>query len=938
MSLVGTTDPNTTVLLQGLGLTTTSDQNGNFAFNSVNLQPGSNLLVAQATDVAGNTQDFTLSVQYLPPAKGDAVLQWNQITLNSILLSASDTVVASRALAMESIAVSDSIAAIEGTQAFLVHTSAPADASEAAAVAAAAHEILDTLNPSQRASLDAQYQASLAGIADGQGKTDGIALGIAVADQVIALRANDGSGATVVDDGGDNLGQWRPTGPNFGLAMDPQFANVTPFLMSSPGQFLSTVPPPPSLTSASYATDVNEVSSLGDIDSTTRTADQTQSARFWAGQDGTYTVVGQWNQIAAQAALQSGNSLAQDARLFAELDVGMADTGIATTNAKYNFNFWSPVTVLQNTDALGNPAIQANPNFTSLVTTPEAPEYVETQSAFSSAAAAILDKAFGSNVSFAATASNLAGVSRNFTSFDQAAQEAGRSGIYAGTDFQFSNAAGQNLGAQVGNLVLQSFDFTKTTNPPKIVLDQTNTNVVTNKNPVISGDVFGISANAAVLAASVDGGPATQVHFDQNGRFSLPTNFALNGSQDGPHTITLVASDLLGNQSNIATIHVTLDTQGPQIALAGLQNGSTIAAGTTLQGTALSHFAGLTGLSYSFDGGTAIPVAFDGPSTGAFNQALDLSQLATTGNHTLTITATDAAGNVTTQTLTVGLSQLIPLTVTALDFGGDASAVGVTFRPLITFSRPVDLSTLTNNSIFLTDAAGNRIATPVVAWTDNEHAWLFPDPTKGLPAGQVLTLHIDGSQIKGAADGAPLDVADSLSSMTPSPRQHRADSQHHDQRCHRGDRSGPSDRHQGPDADCRRHRLHPRPRGRSGHHRCAGPLHADQRAWRSRQGDHRRTHRHQCAGGRRVPRTHRERQRAAWAGQHDRGQPRAHRLAACQCGQFGPDPAAHHHRHADHDQPDRADDPAHHRQLLARAYRRAAPGVGSDRSARHAGR
>ena len=198
--------------------------------------------------------------------------------------------------------------------------------------------------------------------------------------------------------------------------------------MSSPDQFLSTVAPPPSLTSAAYAASVNE-STLGSANSTSRTADQTQSAQFWAGQDGTYTVAGQWNQIASVAAQQHGNSLAQDAKLFTELNVGLADTGIATSNAKYNFNFWSPVAALQNADQAGNPAIQNDPNFTPLITTPEAPEYVETQSAFSSAAATILDNAFGSNVAFTASASNLPGVARSFTSFDQAAAEAGRSGI-----------------------------------------------------------------------------------------------------------------------------------------------------------------------------------------------------------------------------------------------------------------------------------------------------------------------------------------------------------------------------------------------------------------------------------------------------------------------------------------------------------------------------
>jgi hypothetical protein len=188
VTLIGSTLPDTVVTLNQGNLTTTSDQNGRFEFDNVNLNLGSNLLTAETKDAAGNVQQFTLTVQYLPQVQGDAVLQWNQIALNTILLTATDTVQASRELAMESIAISDSIAAIEGTQAFLVHATAPADASESAAVNAAAFTVLDALNPGQAASLNAQYQASLAQLGSGQGTADGIALGQAIANQVLALR------------------------------------------------------------------------------------------------------------------------------------------------------------------------------------------------------------------------------------------------------------------------------------------------------------------------------------------------------------------------------------------------------------------------------------------------------------------------------------------------------------------------------------------------------------------------------------------------------------------------------------------------------------------------------------------------------------------------------------------------------------------------------
>ena len=260
--------------------------------------------------------------------------------------------------------------------------------------------------------------------------------------------------------------------------------------------------------------------------------------------------------------------------------------------------------------------------------------------------------------------------------------------------------AGQGLGGQVGDLVVQSFDFTKTTNPPKIVLDQTNPNIVTNKNPAITGDVFGISGNVASLAVSIDGGKATAVSFDQNGRFSPPLNFALDGTQDGQHTVTLVATDSLGNQSGVSTIDVTLATSGPKLAIASLQDGASIADGAVLQGNATSPVA-INSLCYKFDNGTTIPVQYDTTNGNAFNQALDLSQLSA-GAHKLTVTATDAAGNATVETFNVTLAKLVALKVTAVTPADGDAAVGVTNNPLITFSRPVDPSTLNSNSIFLT--------------------------------------------------------------------------------------------------------------------------------------------------------------------------------------------------------------------------------------------
>ena len=158
------------------------------------------------------------------------------------------------------------------------------------------------------------------------------------------------------------------------LALDPQWKNVTPFALTSGDQFRPDAPP--SLTSQTYADALNEVKSLGSVGSSTRTTDQTQIARFWADGSGTVTPSGHWNQIAKTAAQAEGNSVSENARLFAKLNVALADAGIAAWDAKYTYNFWRPITAIQKADQDGNDATTADINWSSLIVTPPFPEYL----------------------------------------------------------------------------------------------------------------------------------------------------------------------------------------------------------------------------------------------------------------------------------------------------------------------------------------------------------------------------------------------------------------------------------------------------------------------------------------------------------------------------------------------------------------------------------
>src|SRR5207253_2340467 len=191
------------------------------------------------------------------------------------------------------------------------------------------------------------------------------------------------------------------------------------------------------------------VKSLGFIDSTTRTAEQTKIGKFWNG-----NIQDFWNEIAQTAALDRHLNLEQSARLFALLNISLADTAIAFFDAKYTYNFWRPVTAIQLAATDGNPETDANPAWlpSSTKTAPD-PSYPGAHSAISKAGAAVLAFYFGDDFTFNLTSESLAGVTRHFTSFSAAAEEAGLSRIYAGQHFRSDHLAGRTLGGRVAEFV-----------------------------------------------------------------------------------------------------------------------------------------------------------------------------------------------------------------------------------------------------------------------------------------------------------------------------------------------------------------------------------------------------------------------------------------------------------------------------------------------------
>ncbi|WP_413925129.1 Ig-like domain-containing protein [Candidatus Accumulibacter phosphatis] len=722
---------------------------GAFVMPGVALALGANELTLTASDAAGNTTTFDRTLTRTVAVQADAVLEWNDLALRAVQLDVTDPPVATRTLAMVSLAQYDALAATEGTPAYLVGRSVSGPVSAPAAVAVAAHRVLSQTYPAQQAVFDSALAADLAAIADGEAKDRGIALGLAIADAVLALRTHDGSQDFAAYDGSTALGQWRPTGPMFDVADDPQWGTVQPFALRSPDQFRPAAPP--ALDTAAYAASVEEVKRLGSATSSERTADQTVQALFWADGKGSYTPPGHWNQIAEEVARAKGNSLAANARLFAQLNVALADAAIACWDAKYAYGLWRPETAIQNADLDDNAATTVDSAWRPLLLTPPHPEYVSGHSTFSTAAAGILAATFGDATAFSTTSATLPGVTRSFTSFTQAAQEAGRSRIYGGIHYEFTNQAGQQLGTQVAEAVLARFALTSDTQAPAIVLDDTP--AATNANLTLTGQVLDNLSGVASAQFQIDDGALQALVLDASGGFTVTTALATDGSADGAHTITIVARDAAGNANAGVTRGFTLDTLAPTLTLDSLADGDTLSAASRLAGTANATGSALTQLSYRIDGGTSRSLIFD--ASGAFDEALTYGDL-DVGSHALVLTARDAAGNLATLTRTLVVDALAPLTVTSLTPTDGSDDVGVTVRPQVRFSRAVDAATLTAESFFATGPDGSTLAATIVPANDGTFAWLFF--TTPMPGASQVTLHVDGSKIRGAADGSFLDA------------------------------------------------------------------------------------------------------------------------------------------------------------------------------------
>ena len=354
---------------------------------------------------------------------------------------------AGRLYAMVTVAMYDAVNGIDaarsrfGREHALVPTiGAPRGGSRNAAAAAAAHAVLVSLVPSQQAALDAALAAELAAVQVGD-LVAGEIWGRYVGEQVVTLRATDGTEMALTIPAGTAVGEHR-------AAFDARFRNMTPFGVRDPDRYRSG--PPPALTSEAYGQAFNDVKTLGQQD-----ADDERNAiaQFWLVEGGTTREPGTWIQalVAIVEQMRTDRSLSDTARIFARVGMAIADGVAASWDSKATFFTWRPFFAIREADLDGNPDTEADPSWTPRnISIGASPEWPSGLSTFSGAASAVIEAFyFPRRVSFC-FATDPAPAPRCYNSPLAAAIEAGRSRIYQGIHFQFSNEEGRRVGRRIG--------------------------------------------------------------------------------------------------------------------------------------------------------------------------------------------------------------------------------------------------------------------------------------------------------------------------------------------------------------------------------------------------------------------------------------------------------------------------------------------------------
>jgi hypothetical protein len=381
------------------------------------------------------------------------VTDWNGIAVTTLAGDTSKQGVETFLyMAFVQAAVYDAVVGVKGRyEPYSFRDRARRGTSAQAAAVAAAYKVLVTYSPYAQATLDAAYAASLAQLPDGQAKDRGVAFGTRAAEHLIELRANDGRDAPIMFTQPPAPGVWRPTPPAFLPMSAPQLGFVTPLLVRSATQFAP--PDPPKLTSARYTRDFNEVKAFGSSSSTERTAAQTDTATFFSGNG-----LVQYNAALRDQVTVRDLDIVETARMFAVVDMNVADAVISVWYAKYVHGFWRPVTAINLADTDGNPATVADPTWTSLLPAPAYPEYPSGYNVVNSAVTHSLENLFHTrHLQLTLISTAVPGVQRHYDSGKVLRRDVINARMWNGFHFRFANTAARDMGRRLSRWTLDRY-------------------------------------------------------------------------------------------------------------------------------------------------------------------------------------------------------------------------------------------------------------------------------------------------------------------------------------------------------------------------------------------------------------------------------------------------------------------------------------------------
>jgi hypothetical protein len=353
---------------------------------------------------------------------------------------------------MTHIAMHDALNAVYPVYSTYVFNERDPDADPIAASVSAAYTVLVHEIPEKIAYLDSALQKSLSDIADSEAKSAGIRLGKNAGQAIINARSNDGSASDPIGviPQSDQPGVYQAV-PPFDFVFAPFWKDMRPFGLQKTAQFRSA--PHPSVESSEYAEAFAEVKETGMLKSASRSEDQNACANFWYE----FSEAG-WNRMARIVAENRNLNLLETARLFALVDMAMADAYIAGWESKFHYNLWRPYTAIRNAQVDNNDYTEADLQWEPAMPTPPVQDYPSTHSALGNAAATVLANILGDQTTFTmVSATAIDGKTRSFTSFKQAADENADSRVQAGIHFRFACDAGQEMGDKIGQWIVENY-------------------------------------------------------------------------------------------------------------------------------------------------------------------------------------------------------------------------------------------------------------------------------------------------------------------------------------------------------------------------------------------------------------------------------------------------------------------------------------------------